>query len=82
MTKLEEKLIELEYEFSCYNEEGIEFYKGCGNPIIIILIDYLKIHLLDAAIEWNFNKTKIDEQQAFNEMQKDLGILKEYLDDK
>ena len=74
MTKLEEKLIELGYkkDFEYYWEKA----KWVNNSFIVYQINKkLKGRLVDCSIS---SQQHIDDLQlAFNEMQKDLEILKE-----
>ena len=81
MTKLEEKLIELGYEFYCPNYYA-KLY--CDQTIYIELRykQYIQDYYVEAHY-WNFKfKKQIDNlQQAFNELQKDLEILKECEED-
>ena len=86
MTKLEEKLLKLGYK-KChsrdYNFEGLTSYLKLipNNHIVIFVnkesgcIDYHKvIPFHDFQIQEDIDNL----QQAFNEMQKDLEVLKEY----
>ena len=82
MTKLEQKLIELGYKQSL--EFPFKYYKWVGNAIKRIQIDNgNRINYKHSYIQYAHNrriKTQQDIdnlQQAFNELQKDLGILKE-----
>ena len=78
MTKLEEKLIELGYE---YHELYNIWEKEILNHIIHIMLSDGQIHHNEVVNHQNIiviNQQQIDNlQQAFNEMQKDLEILKE-----
>ena len=78
MTKLEEKLIDLGYEY-----ESMTYYsKIFGDHKIYIdlfckrkIEDYfLQSHILNFRKQEQINNL----QQAFNEMQKDLEVLKKY----
>ena len=82
MSKLEEKLLELEYRYSFDNSEGYLYVKTHNKKYIFnVLLSYSKrrIENYDVANVYDFHSQKdIDNlQQAFNEFQKDLEILKE-----
>ena len=77
MTKLEQKLKELGYEYECLNIYYKEF-----NKTLVLTIDlypnliYGRVHCCFAEFH---NQQDIDNLQlAFNEMQRDLEVLKEY----
>lgn len=79
MTKLEEKLQELGYKNSVFQNRYIKYYEETDNYILIKLSnckDEIKSYLYwqSAFYEQEHIETL---QQAFNEMQKDLEILKE-----
>lgn len=87
MTKLEQKLSEFGYEEKKLSELVYEYdylthySKYCGNYKMIIGL-YAKKRIENYYVEgyhFNFkNQAQIDNlQQAFNELQKDLEILKE-----
>lgn len=78
MTKLEQKLKDLGYEFidSCYNSHCYrKIIKGNGRICINVCKDRIIGRYIDKVIIY---QQDIDElQQAFNEMQKDLEVLEE-----
>lgn len=81
MTKLEEKLEKLGYRYSFDNSEGYLYIKTHNKKYIFnVLLSYSKrrIENYDVANVYDFHSQKdIDNlQQAFDEMQKDLEILK------
>lgn len=83
MTKLEQKLIELGYEFIYYDEHTCEkeYVKLVeGATLSIYYICYLKTcHGICEANSKLITQKKIDIlQQAFNQLQNDLKELKEY----
>lgn len=87
MSKLEEKLIELGYRYSFDNDEGYLYIKTYNKKYIFnVLISYSnkRIENYDVANVYDFHSQQdIDNlQQAFDEMQKDLEILKGVEDDK
>lgn len=80
MTKLEEKLLELEYCYAFDNSEGYLYVKTHNKKYIFnVLLSYSKrrIENYDVANVYDFHSQKdIDNLQlAFDEMQKDLEIL-------
>ena len=87
MTKLEEKLIELGYCYAFDNSEGYLYVKSPNKKYIFnVLLSYSKrrIENYDMLSVYDIHSQKdIDNlQQAFDEMQKDLEILKEIKNDK
>ena len=82
MTKLEEKLIELGYQY--YNDDFAKittWYKHMNDCDIKIQIDYVSEQIIYTNIQyWTSvfsNQYQIDNlQQAFNQLQKDLEVLK------
>ena len=87
MTKIEEKLIELGYRRSHYDYNNVTFIKIYKNKynlfvetngyITCVIMNY--VDLDGMAI---YNQQDIDNlQQAFNQLQKDLEILKEVEED-
>ena len=76
MTKLEEKLKELGYKQDEHNPYG--YYKDCQGFVSIYIYIRFKIkgrvYSITRDYEYQFEIDNI--QQAFNEMQKDLEILK------
>lgn len=84
MTKLEQKLIELGYVYIQHNDY---FKKQFTRYIYIsIELDNNKLKVNDYGVDYKteyFRKQhQLDKlQQAFNEMQKDLEVLKEYEND-
>ena len=86
MTKLEEKLIELGFHYCFDNAEGYLYSKKHNKKYIFnVLISYTKKHIenYDVTNLYDFHSQKdIDNlQQAFNEMQRDLEILKGVFED-
>ena len=90
MTKLEEKLIELGYKRTSANKvtnldiNGFHpfYYKYIGKCCLSITINKdMKItnYFIDSSSRFFNNQQDINElQQAFNQLQKDLEVLKEY----
>ena len=78
MSRLEKKLIELGYEYiDTIIPEGVFFRKQFSKWLFLeITTDLKKNHICDHIII-QIVRHKIDTSQAFNEMQKDLEILKE-----
>lgn len=83
MTKLEEKLIDLGYEYVGYNDITCEhiYVKSIENVTLsICYVCYLKTCY--GICETNsklITQNKINlYQQAYNQLQKDLEVLKEY----
>ena len=84
MSKLEEKLQEFGYRYSFDNSEGYLYIKTHNKKYIFnVLLSYSKrrIENYDVANVYDFHSQKDinDLQQAFDVMQKDLELLKEYL---
>lgn len=81
MSRLEQKLIELGYEFvdSCYNSHCYrKCIEGNGRVCINVCKDRIIGRYIDKVI---IHQQDIDNlQQAFNEMQKDLKELRKYED--
>ena len=78
MTKLEKKLIELGYE-----EQRIYWRKDMNNGVPIQLHVFKTIEKIMGCLDFNMRNISeqwhIDNlQQAFNQLQKDLEVLKEY----
>ena len=81
MTKLEQKLIELGYKPSIFENRYIKYYKETDNYILIQLSKNK-----NSIMSYSFgsqkaftNQQDIDNlQQAFNQLQNDLEVLKEY----
>ena len=77
MTKLEEKLKELGYIQDEHNPYG--YYKDCQGFVSIYIYIRFKIkgrvYSITRDYEYQFEIDNL--QQAFNEMQKDLELLKE-----
>ena len=81
MTKLEEKLIELGYVEGIFQNRYIKYYQQTDNYILVQLYsDRKKVKSSSLYCGMAIYKQKDIEtlQQAFNEMQKDLEVLKEY----
>ena len=79
MTKLEEKLLELGYERVRLQFSNISIYNKIGKHALFV-IKILENEIFDYHLHKNIhNQNDIDNlQQAFNEMQKDLEVLKDY----
>ena len=78
MTKLEEKLIELGYEYQL----DLECYKKQLSRFIHIFIEVVENKINDFGIYYNATyirkQYQLDNiQQAYNEMQKDLEVLRQ-----
>lgn len=81
MTKLEEKLIELGYIKSIFQSRYIKYYKQTYIYSLIQLSinnDEIRWHTLDCNSSFDEQQDIDNLQQAFNEMQKDLKVCKEY----
>ena len=81
MSKLEEKLIELGYRYYYDNSEGYLYIKTHNKKYLFnVLLSYSKrrIETYEVSSVYDFHSQQdIDNlQQAFNEFQKDLEILK------
>ena len=79
MNKLEEMLIELGYRISIFQNRYIKYYEN-DNYILVQLNsdkDEIKFHHLYCQSSFDRQEHIDSLQQAFNEMQKDLEILKE-----
>ena len=81
MTKLEEKLLELGYEYINHNH----YYKKRFTKFVYSFIDLnsTNTRINDYGVETPNNVYRKQEQldnlqQAFNQLQKDLEVLKEY----
>lgn len=77
---LEQKLIELGYRISIFDHRYIKYNKETDNYILIQLSESNNSIIFYSFGYQNAFKTQQDIdnlQQAFNEMQKDLEILKE-----
>ena len=81
MTKLEEKLIELGYEKERICEYTKDFIKE-QFYLMITINPYTRNKIVDNYVfQYSFTKTQQDIdnlQQAYNQLQKDLEVLKEY----
>lgn len=80
MTKLEEKLIELGYE----SDSKYMYCKSLDRCYILIIIyENMIINYGVSSTDFICHNEDIDNlQQAYNEMHKDLEVLKEYENDK
>lgn len=79
MTKLEEKLIELGYKVSIFQHRYIKYYEETDNYILIQLSKYndeIENCYLYCQSAFIIQEHIDSLQQAFNEMQKDLEVLK------
>ena len=86
MTKLEEKLLQLGYEVYINNSlvcTAIQFSKYYGNHRLYIFYNSIKEVCFGERIvpcAFYSNQSQIDNlQQAFNQLQKDLEVLRECL---
>lgn len=80
MTKLEQKLVELGYVEGIFQNRYIKYYQQTDNYILIQLSsdkEEIKWHHLYCQSSFDKQEHIDSLQQAFNEMQKDLEILKE-----
>ena len=79
MTKLEQKLIELGYqEEYCHFRNHKQFYRFYNENKVVIIIEKNKLKRKYISSTSITSQENIDDLQlAFNEMQKDLSILKE-----
>lgn len=77
MTKLEEKLIELGYEQ--FIRRGLKWVKGSNGYAVVVdtsvkpIKSYVVLEFSHLDRQWEIDNLQL----AFNEMQKDLEILKE-----
>ena len=79
MTKLEEKLIELGYERCSYYKYEKKFETYCEMFCEVDIKEKPKGRLRLGIYDWIYTQQDIDNlQQAFNEMQKDLEVLKKH----
>ena len=74
MTKLEEKLIELGYKKREYSK--VQYYKSINGGIIHLDTTDLDSTYVEPKYIIHFQQDIDDLQLAFNEMQKDLEVLK------
>lgn len=78
MTKLEQKLIELGYLPVSYRKYQKCYFEDFHIEIELTLNNKAKGKLRTNAFYWFYTQQDIDNlQQGYNEMQKDLAILKE-----
>ena len=79
MTKLEQKLIELEYKGIFVGNDNNIYYKKQIKRIVLnfectkIITSYLRLPSLEIDNQKQINNI----QQAFNQLQKDLEVLKD-----
>lgn len=79
MTKLEEKLIELGYEPSCCFKHIYEKFFTDTLLIKINILDFNHSRVYVYGLGAFYTQQDIDNlQQAFNQLQNDLEVLKEY----
>ena len=83
MTKLEEKLIELGYKNYGLGDYGYRYEKTFKD--VRIIIDYFKLlgkinncHIIYKNVAIKTQQDIDNLQQAFNQLQNDLDVLKEY----
>ena len=86
MTKLEEKLIELGYEEQpkhAHNQRVVLYFKNIYDYSLAIYYDCKSNKIIDEVVFTNAKIIRTQQdidnlQLAFNELQRDLEVLKEY----